>query len=135
MEKQAVNITISDSTLADVRFELGKFDKALAFDVPVIDEVHINDVKENTFVLTFTRKTKSSIPFSFSATFTATVRVPNLDELKDNEETIAEYAERVKWKIAEQAGFPGRASLILSDVTRETGCAFITPPVLLREKE
>lgn len=90
--------------MAGIHFELGEFDKALAFDVPVIDEAHINDIKENSFVLTFTRKTKSSIPFFFSATFTAAVRVPNLDELKDNKETIAEYAERVKWKIAEQAG-------------------------------
>ena len=135
MEKQPVNIMISDISLNSVRFELGQFDKTQAYDVPVVDEVRVADVTSDSFALVFDRKTTNTIPFSFSATFSATIHVSNLSELDNNGETIEEYAERVKEKIAEQAGFPSRASLILSDVTRETGCAFITPPVLLTAKK
>ena len=135
MDKKPVNIEIQNAALEKAVFALGKPVIGVAYNINIEDLVEVSDFSETTFRLAFTRRTADNEAFSLEVCFTCSVAIKDLKQLEENEETIRDYAERVKTAIVNQVHFPERASMVITDLTRESVGPFFTPPSITKPQK
>ena len=135
MEKKPVQVRFDEANVTNIDFVFNLNEKKDSYEVKTEDMVSVENLTNDSFDIAFERKTITTEPFSISVKFKSTVQVVNLCDLKNNEETLLEFANRKKEDIVNKLILPARASLLISNITRECGGALITIPVYNNQKE
>lgn len=133
MDKNPVNIKIENISLKKAVFDLQKCEENKEYKILFLDEIETRILNDTTFTLTFIRKTADDSPFKLVISYGATIKAIRSD-LNANNESIGEFADRKKEEIARKLFFPSRASVLISEITRESGSALVTVPTIILRK-
>lgn len=134
MEKKPVNVQIEDISLKNVVFDLQNCAENTIYKIKFKDEIKINVSNNSSFSIIFTRKTIENSPFKLEVCYGAKI-IANLKNLNQNNETIEEFAERKKNDIVLKLAFPSKASVLISEITKESGSVLVTVPLIIHDKE
>lgn len=134
MEKKPVNVKIHDISLKKVVFDLQKCEENKEYKIQFIDEIEIHLLDDVTFIVVFTRKAIDISPFQLEISYGATIKADKID-LNANNESISEFADRKKQDIVHKLSFPSRVSVLISEITRESGSVLVTIPTIISTKK
>lgn len=130
MEKKPVNVKIQDISLKKAIFDLQKCEENKEYKIQFIDEISTYHLDNVTFIVEYTRKAVDSSPFKLEISYGATIKA-DLNGLTANEESVDEFAERKKQEIVRKLSFPSRTSVLISEITRESGSVLVTVPNII----
>ena len=127
--KKPIDVEFGESNLTKIVFNYQNIPEKDSFEVKVKDTADVNVLNERAFEIIYSRQTTTNEPFTFVVEFKVIITVKNLEQLKENNETLEEFANRKKKEIIERLTLPVRASLLIGNMTKECGGAFVTIPV------
>lgn len=134
MEKKPVNVQLNDFSLKNVYFDLQKCEENKEYKIQFLDDININIIDEVSFSILYTRKAFNESPFKLEVSYGVTVRADK-SGLEQNNETIEQFADRKKQDIVRKVAFPSRASVLISEITRESGSVLVTVPGIITNKQ
>ena len=134
METKPVNVQLKDLSLKRAYFDLGQCEENKEYKIQFIDEIAIEIIDTSSFSILFVRKATDDSPFKLEVGFGVVVKADKKG-LESNAETIEQFAERKKQDIVGKLGFPARASILISEITRESGSILVTAPGIINNKK
>ncbi len=131
MSKIPVPFQAKEPVVSAIDFKLGNIEPNEQYNIKLNDDIEVGEVTANSFNLVYIRRTVSNTPFYFKIVITLKIVITDLSKLNINGESVSEFANRTKKLIATQFGLPTIASLLIANITRECGRAFITAPTII----
>lgn len=130
MEKKPVNVQLKNYSLKNVVFDLQECKENTEYRIQFFDSVESCILNDHSFSITFTRSASSDSPFKLEVSYGVTVEA-DINDLLRNNESISDYADRKKQDIVKRLRFPSRASIIISEITRDSGSILVTSPGII----
>ena len=135
MDKKPVRVRISEANLSKANYNFDHHDQNDSYQISFEDIVVASNFTNDSFELVYTRKSTTKEPFQFVVEFIVKVNDVNTNDLEANQEQIKDFAERKKIDIVNKLILPARASLLISNITRESSGAFVTIPTYFEAKK
>ncbi len=130
MEKKPVNVQLKNYSLKNVIFDLQECKENTEYRISFFDSVESCVLSDRSFSITYTRSVSKDSPFKLEVSYGVTVEA-DINDLLRNNESISEYADRKKHDIVKRLRFPSRASIIISEITRDSGSILVTSPGII----
>lgn len=130
MEKKPVNVQLKNYSLKNVIFDLQECKENTEYRISFFDSVESCVLSDRSFSITYTRSASKDSPFKLEVSYGVTVEA-DINDLLRNNESISEYADRKKQDIVKRLRFPSRASIIISEITRDSGSILVTSPGII----
>lgn len=135
MEKKPVNVQLKDFTLRNVTFDLQTCEENKEYRIQFYDLIKTTIHGDDSFSILYTRMASNDSPFKLEVSYSVVVEADKKD-LVSNNESIQEFADRKKQDIIKRLRFPSRASVLISEITRDSGSILITAPgIIIDNKE